>query len=101
MPAGPEQQRLKLIAQAFGSRKEVRITASRPRTKAKPNKMPKMLLTRQFQQTCNGSGATVGLPDLRAGRKVQIEGLGDALFGNVLHHFHHTHHRRRRISHAI
>lgn len=72
---GPEQARLKLIAQAFGNRSEVRITPP-ARSKDDAKQFAKDTLTRQFQQTITATGVTVGLPDLRAGSKVQIEGLG-------------------------
>lgn len=78
--AGPEQQRLKLIVQAFGGRKEVRVTPP-PRSKEEAKQFAKDTLTRQFQQMITASGVTVGLPDLRAGTKVQIEGLGDRYSG--------------------
>jgi len=78
--AAPEQQRLKLILQAFGGRKDVRITPP-PRTKDEAKQFARNALTRQFQQMITASGVTVGLPDLRAGCKVQIDGLGDRYNG--------------------
>jgi phage protein D len=80
IPAGPEQQELKLIAQAFGGRSDVRITPP-PRNSAEAKQFAKDALKRQFQETITASGVTVGLPDLRAGRKVQIEGLGPRYSG--------------------
>jgi uncharacterized protein len=75
VPSATERQRLNLIAQAFGSRKDVRITPP-PRNQDEAKHFAEDALARQFQQTITASGSTVGLPDLRAGCKVQIEGLG-------------------------
>lgn len=72
---GPEQQRLQLISQAFGNRKEV-ITNQPVRTSAEAKQKATDLLARQMRNVVVASGVTVGLPDLRAGRKVEIEGLG-------------------------
>jgi phage protein D len=72
VPAGPERDRLKLILQAFGVRNEVRISPT-PRTKAEAKQLARQTLTRQYQEMVTASGVTVGLPDLRAGSKVQIE----------------------------
>jgi phage protein D len=80
VPAGPEQQRLQLISQAFGNRKEV-ITNQPVRTSAEAKQKATDLLTRQLRNVVVANGVTVGLPDLRAGRKVQIEGLGDRYSG--------------------
>src|SRR5262249_11566776 len=74
IPAGPEQDRLKLILQAFGARNEVRVSPV-PRSSSEAKQWAKQTLTRQFQEMVTASGVTVGLPDLRAGNKVVIEGL--------------------------
>lgn len=39
------------------------------------------ILNNQLKELVKGSGATVGLPDLRAGRKIFIDGLGDRFSG--------------------
>lgn len=75
VPPGPDQDRLKLILQAFGARNEVRVSPA-PRSANEAKQWAKQTLTRQFQQMITATGVTVGLPDLRAGSKVQIEGLG-------------------------
>jgi phage protein D len=80
VPAGPERDRLKLILQAFGVRNEVRVSPA-PRTQGEAQQYAKNTLTRQFQEMITASGVTVGLPDLRAGSKVQIEGLGTRYSG--------------------
>ena len=77
VPAGPEQDRLKLILQAFGARSEVRVSPV-PRNASEAKQFARQTLTRQFQQTITASGVTVGLPDLRAGSKVQIDLGGPA-----------------------
>ncbi len=43
--------------------------------------MARDLLKGQLEQIVEGSGVTVGLPDLRAGRSVQIEKIGYRLSG--------------------
>jgi uncharacterized protein len=78
--AGPEQQRLALVAQAFDSRKEI-VTDQPVRNKAEAKQKATDLLGRQLREVITASGSTVGLPQLRAGRKVKIEGLGDRYSG--------------------
>jgi phage protein D len=80
VPAGPERERLKLILQAFGTRNEVRVSPA-PRSSGEAKQYAKQTLTRQFQQMVTATGVTVGLPDLRAGSKVLIEGLGQRYSG--------------------
>ena len=77
---GPEQQRLALISQAFEGRKDV-ITNQPVRTKAEAKQKAIDILTRQLREVITASGSTVGLPLLRAGRKVEIVGLGDRYSG--------------------
>ena len=77
---GPEQQRLALINQAFEGRKDV-ITNQPVRTKAEAKQKAIDILTRQLREVITASGSTVGLPLLRAGRKVEIVGLGDRYSG--------------------
>jgi phage protein D len=72
---GPEQQRLALLSQAFDSRKDI-VTNQPVRNKAEAKEKAKDLLTRQLRDVVTASGAAVGLPLLRAGRKVEILGLG-------------------------
>jgi phage protein D len=72
---GPEQQRLALLSQAFDSRKDI-VTNQPVRNKAEAKEKAMDLLRRQLRDVVTASGATVGLPLLRAGRKVQINGLG-------------------------
>lgn len=78
--SAPEQDRLALLSQAFDNRKDV-ITNQPMRNKAEAKEKALDLLRRQLQDIITASGATVGLPLLRAGRKVQIEGLGTRYSG--------------------
>jgi phage protein D len=78
--AGPEKQRFSLLAQAFDSRKEI-VTDQPVRNKAEAKQKAMDILGRQVREVITASGATVGLPQLRAGRKVQIEGLGERYSG--------------------
>jgi len=73
VPAGPEQQRLQQISQAFGNRTDV-ITDQPVRTSAEAKQKATDLLRRQLLQMVTASASTVGLADLRAGTKVQIAG---------------------------
>lgn len=70
---------LKEIAKAVG-RKEV-ITDRPVHTKDAAKKLARDLLTGQLKEIVEGSGATVGLPDLRAGRTVEIDKIGYRLSG--------------------
>jgi phage protein D len=80
VPAGPERDRLNLIGQAFGSRKE--IVTNRPvHTVEEARRLAKDILRGQLQNIVKASGSSIGLPDLRAGRKVVIAGLGDRFNG--------------------
>ena len=80
VPGGPEQQRLQLISQAFDNRTEV-ITDQPVRTTAEAKQRATDILTRQLRDMVTASASTVGLPELRAGRKVEIQGLGDRYSG--------------------
>jgi phage protein D len=73
VPAGPEQQRLQQISQAFGNRTEI-ITDQPVRTSAEAKQKASDILRRQLLEMVTASGSTVGLADLRAGTKVQIAG---------------------------
>jgi phage protein D len=73
--APAEQQRLALLSQAFDNRKEI-ITNQPVRNKAEAKEKAIDLLRRQLLDFVTASGATVGVPGLRAGRKVEIAGLG-------------------------
>jgi phage protein D len=50
-------------------------------TEAQAREMAKDIIRKQLEGMVQASGATVGLPDLRAGRKVQISGLGPRFQG--------------------
>jgi len=80
-PPPAEQKRLELLAQAFDNRKEV-ITDEPVRNAAEAKQKAEGKLRRQLTEMVTASGVTVGLPDLRAGRKVQILGLGPRYSGN-------------------
>jgi phage protein D len=61
-------------------RQEV-ITNKPVYSEAQAKAMARDILKDQLRNMVTGSGATVGLPDLRAGRKVFINGLGDWFSG--------------------
>ena len=74
-----EKKRMELISQAF-NRGEI-VTNQPVRTDAEADQKATDILTRQLREMVKASGVTVGLPDLRAGRKVEIEGLGPRYSG--------------------
>jgi phage protein D len=80
VPAGPEQKRLELIAQAFDNRKEI-VTDEPVRNAAEARQKAEGKLRKQLTEMVTATGVTVGLPDLRAGSKVQILGLGPRYSG--------------------
>src|SRR5262249_30504719 len=63
------------IAQAYGNRSEV-VTDKPVHTKAEAVKLAEGILTDQNNKLIEGTGATVGLPDLRAGCALRIIGFG-------------------------
>jgi phage protein D len=75
-----EQQRMALLSQAFDNRKEV-ITNQPVRDQGDAKQKAIGILRRQLLEFVTATGTTVGLPLLRAGRKVQIAGLGDRYNG--------------------
>jgi phage protein D len=70
-----EKARLERLAQAFGSRKEI-ITDRPVHSVKEAKKLAEDILRDQSKKMVTASASTVGLPDLRAGRKVQIIGFG-------------------------
>jgi phage protein D len=68
------------IEQSFNQRQE--IVATRPiRTEKEAKTLAVETLERIAKDMVKGTGATVGLPDLRAGGVVEIDGLGDRFSG--------------------
>jgi phage protein D len=67
------------VAQAVQGRHEVVNAAVRSKRDAE--RMARDILSRLAGDIVTGSGATVGLPDLRTGRKVQIQNLGSRIDG--------------------
>jgi uncharacterized protein len=80
VPRGPERDRMKNLAGAFGNRREI-VTDRPVHTKSQAETMAKDLLRDRLKDMVQASGATVGLPDLRAGRRVQVVGLGPRFDG--------------------
>lgn len=70
-----EIKRLQQIAQAFGNRTEV-ITDQPAHTVDEAKRTAKRILLDQTNKMIEGSGATLGLPDLRSGCAVEIIGFG-------------------------
>lgn len=78
--ASLERQRLQNVAQAFDNRTEI-VTDRPVHTEAEARSLAHALLRDQLNQMVTAIGSTVGLPDLRAGRKIEIVGLGERFDG--------------------
>ena len=70
-----EIARLSKIAEAYGNRSEV-VTDIPIHTKGEALKLAEGILENQDKKLIEGTGATVGLPDLRAGCALRIIGFG-------------------------
>ncbi|PWU14363.1 MAG: hypothetical protein C5B50_17440 [Verrucomicrobia bacterium] len=70
-----EIQRQRQIAKAFGNRTEV-VTDKPVHTKQEAKDLARSILEKQNKNLVEGTGSTVGLPDLRAGCALQIVGFG-------------------------
>jgi len=70
----------KQLEQAFGSRREV-ITNHPVQTVDEAQRYASDVLKRKLERMVEAQGTTVGLPELRAGRKVEIAGLGPRFNG--------------------
>lgn len=68
------------IAQEFNQREEI-VTDKPVHSQAQAKELATKILKDQLKDMVKGSGATIGLPDLRAGRKIFINGLGDRFSG--------------------
>jgi uncharacterized protein len=67
------------IAQEFNQREEIVTEPVYNQAQAKARATD--ILKNQLKDMVKGSGSTIGLPDLRAGRKIFIDGLGDRFSG--------------------
>ncbi len=76
----PELQRVQHLSQAFGNRREI-VTDRPVHSEAEARSLANDLLRNQLNQMVTATGSTVGLPDLRAGRKIEIAGFGDRFNG--------------------
>ena len=68
------------VASAVKGRQEI-ITREPVRNQKTADARAAKILRDQLQEMVKAAGATVGLPDLRAGRKIQIMKLGDRIDG--------------------
>jgi phage protein D len=75
VPDGPERRRMGPLAQAFGGRREV-ITDQPVHTEAQAKALAKEILSKKLKHMVQATGTSVGLPELRAGRKLEVAGLG-------------------------
>jgi phage protein D len=74
-----EKDQLAQIGQSF--KRAETITNQPVRTDAEADQKATDILSRQLRQMLKASGVTVGLPELRTGRKVEIQGLGPRYSG--------------------
>ncbi len=79
-PKRAERKRLERLAQAFGNRREI-ITDLPVRNRREAKSRAKARLREIAKDMIKADGETVGLPNLRAGRKVEIDGIGDRFNG--------------------
>ncbi len=80
-PAGsPERSRRGQLAQAFGNRREV-VTNRPVHTTDEANSLARSLLSDVAKDLVEADGQTVGLPNLRAGRTLEIANLGERFSG--------------------
>lgn len=70
-----EIDRLKQIRKAYDDRTDV-VTDQPVHTKTEAKKLARSILDDRFKKLIEASGATVGLPDLRAGVSLEIVGFG-------------------------
>lgn len=75
-----EKARMRNLAQAFGNRREI-VTDRPVHSKSEATNLAKQILRDKLKSMVTATGSVVGLPDLRAGRKVQIVGLGERFDG--------------------
>jgi phage protein D len=68
------------IAQEFNQREEI-VTDKPVYTKGQAKEIATKILKDQAKELVKGSGSTIGLPDLRAGRRALIDGLGARFSG--------------------
>ncbi len=82
-PSLPDPQLLSSIDQALAETHEV-VVDDPIETEAEANEKARGILADKLKDLITGRGSTVGLPDLRAGRVVVINGLGARYNGRYL-----------------
>lgn len=75
-----ERARQQRLMQAFGNRREI-ITDQPVRSQREAQDRAERILRELRKGMVEASGETIGLPDLRAGRKLQVDGVGDRFSG--------------------
>lgn len=82
-PDMPDHELLSKIDSALAETYEA-VVDNPPDTQQKADEMAKGILADKVKDLVTGSGSTVGLPDLRAGRTVVINGMGLRYSGKYL-----------------
>jgi phage protein D len=78
---GGSQTGAQVAAQAFGStREEVRVDTPIA-SQEEADQRARAVYNQRALQLVTGSGSTIGLPDLRAGRVIELDGLGPRFSG--------------------
>jgi len=75
-----ERNRMQGLARAFGNRRLI-VTDRPVHTRRQARALAEEILRDQLKQMVKATGSTVGLPDLRSGRRVEIVGLGERFDG--------------------
>jgi phage protein D len=78
--SSPERSKMERLAQAFGNRREV-VTNRPVHTIEEANSLATSLLSDVLKDLVEADGESVGLPNLRAGRTVEIANLGERFSG--------------------
>lgn len=82
-PDMPDQELLSQIDSALAETYEA-VVDNPPQTQQEADEMAKGILADKVKDLVTGRGSTIGLPDLRAGRTVVINGLGLRYSGRYL-----------------
>jgi phage protein D len=78
---GGTQTGPQVAARAFGSNNEVVVVDAPIATQREAEQLARSLYNDLALQFLTGSGASIGLPDLRAGRVIELDGLGKRFNG--------------------
>lgn len=81
VPAAGREPAADVAVRAFGVRNELRVGDEPVATQAEARQRARAIFAEKAMQLVRGSGATIGLPELKPGTTVQLEGLGPRFGG--------------------